>query len=152
MHEYVVVNVFDKKPKSQYWLNDLPTHLTLSNTLLADIAPHEFLEIVKPLANTYQSFTVIAKSREMFGERQDIDVTEIAKSDLIEELHLALLEVFGDKARLKNPEFGGKNYRPHVTDQPAGRANIGDVLIVDNLAFVEIRKVDIIIHGTYKLI
>ncbi len=151
MHEYVVINNFDTKAKYHYVLSDLPLHLTLSNVLLSNMTPKQFVECIQTLATAYNRFDVVAKSREKFGKGEDIQVTEVTKTSMLQKLHQDILDTLGDKTTLKWPEFGKNNYRPHVTDQPCGKAKDGDRLSVDNLTCVEIKDSDVFVHGVYEL-
>jgi 2'-5' RNA ligase len=151
MHTYVVISSFDKHPKQNYTLRDLPLHLTLSNIFYSDLTTVEIMARLKPLTHKFKQFEVTAKSREMFGPQQDVPVTEIIKSEQLQDMHKGIAAVLGEDMKYQSPEFAGANYRPHVSDQPAGIVAINEKLTVNNLTFVEIMGDEIVVHGVYDL-
>ncbi|MDR6613893.1 hypothetical protein J2Y42_003347 [Leifsonia sp. 1010] len=80
---------------------------------------------------------VVAAARERFGAHRTVPVTVLRTSEPLHALHLAVVDaleaagtVIRDQRHLRD------GYRPHVTDQTAGRLHPGEHVLLTELSVV----------------
>jgi 2'-5' RNA ligase len=151
MSEYVVIKNFDPNPATRYKMDALPLHISISNMFYSSADESFLCDRLLEVAESTKPFTIKATSRQQFGKEMDVPVTELEKSDEIQTLHASIISTLGDVAVLKTPEFGGNNYRPHVTDQPVGKLAIGSVITIDSLTLVKVVDHDVFVLAVYEL-
>jgi 2'-5' RNA ligase len=80
MNEFVVINNLDPSPSNKYIMDNLPLHVTLSNTFYSEKDASYFFSLLQEIAKRHKEFIVTTKSREMFAD-ENVSVTEIEKTE-----------------------------------------------------------------------
>lgn len=150
MKTYVIVNLIEQPPSDCFRSTEMTLHLTLSNTFFSNMPVQEILQILKELKSKHKSFIVRTKTRELFGENNDILVTEVARSKELLKLHFDIVESINDLV-FKKPEFAMENYRPHITDQGGKSIRVNEEIKVNNFTLFELSKELLRLHGTVEL-
>lgn len=96
------------------------------------------LETMPLIENSFREFPVMVAEKTLFGPNNDISVYLIQPAGILRAIHSALLtELENRGVVLKDKDYIGKNYTPHITiksGQPLLEA--GQRLLIDNIALI----------------
>ncbi len=95
----------------------MPLHCTaLQWSRVSELSLTELLEKVREAVSDMPCITLKVEGPDNFGENNDVPVNLVRKTQELQSLHEKLRYVmmkFG--AILRNPEWAGENYAPHIT-------------------------------------
>lgn len=117
----------------RFLTRDWPLHVTIVPVFTAHATT---AQVTDALAGS--RLTVTAAGEERFGRGNSIRVTLIEPSADILALHMALLQGLAPLHPLfDEPDFVADGFRPHVTRRGFGGVETGAVLVLDQLAVVD---------------
>ncbi len=118
----------------------MPIHCTvLQWARVSGVSVTELLEKVREAVSNMQPVTLKVEDMANFGENNDVPVDLVRKTPELQNLHNQLkgiMEKFD--ATLRNPEWAGENYAPHITRVDTGDYKIyrGQEITTTNLLLV----------------
>ncbi len=118
--------------------NKWPLHITIADTFAIDWDINELIEKLTELSKSLQPVSCVASHDEYFGPEQKTQVTILDKSKELNALHyevIGLLKKAGVK--FNDSQYTESGFRAHSTVQPHARINIGEMVIIKNLAMVD---------------
>ena len=143
MYQYAVIANLERDGTDLYTLSSLPLHVTILSIFFSEREPLELARLVIDAAAGRQSFSIKVTGRALFGPDADIPVTTVEKTEMLEALHLRLLEATAGTASFRAPQYTGDGFSPHVTDQAGRTLQEDQSVMIDNLTFVEIDGQDV---------
>lgn len=136
MNEYVIVSFLVKPHVQVYPRNNQPLHLTVLGTFYSDMSSGEIAEKLEVLLEEYGSLQLKTESYEMYGRDNDVPVVTVKLSSSLFHLHKRILGMLEPKAKLKNPDYNGDGYHPHITDKNQ-LVELNDAICIDTLYLVQ---------------
>jgi hypothetical protein len=119
-------------------VQDWPLHITVLPPFLASAAPSTIAEAVSLACAGQGALRVIADHDELFGRRHDIPVTLVREDPALTQLHRMLVDAVRPFAATpEEPAFTGDGFRAHVTVKGAARVSIGEMLVLSQIAIVD---------------
>lgn len=117
-------------------------HWPLHITVLAPFTTYTPLERIADalgeVATQQTAIEAVAEHDELFGRRHDVPVTLVrGNPDLVRLRDLLIIAVRPLAAQPNEPAFTGGQFRPHVTMKGDRRVHAGDVLLLRQLALVD---------------
>lgn len=114
--EYLLTSSIDPiKKGEQFTDGSLPRHVTIQQWFTLRYAP-AFKNALQNFATTLEAIEITATEDAEFGPNNDVPVRLVRNMGRLARLHTKtgeLIERFGGE--LKNPEWTGDGYNPHVT-------------------------------------
>ncbi|MFW0773365.1 2'-5' RNA ligase family protein [Paenarthrobacter nitroguajacolicus] len=122
--------------------SDWPLHITL---LRFDVGPDLSADVAGVLADLGEAPVKGALGTRLtvgeeagFGHMGSIPVSLIEHNPLLQGLHEEIVEAaVGVGARIATPNYVLENYRPHISHHDGKRAKHGDVVVLDQVALVD---------------
>lgn len=145
MRQYAIIANLERNGTKHYTLSSLPLHVTVLSIFFSEREAEFFVKIIGSVASGFGAIKTHTTQRALFGVDEDIPVTLVEKTDELERLHLRLLKKVTDTVTFRAPQFTGRNFGPHVTDQSGTSVDVGKQLIIDNLSLVEIKDQEVTI-------
>lgn len=133
---YVVVSILephDDVIDRRSW----PLHLTLLPEFGVLSSEMDVAERLRSVGECTGDFEVLGMQPAMFGGAGDVPVRVVSSSSVVD-LHGRLLAELGDAIELVLPQFCGEGFVPHVTDQPHGRVDEGELVPIESMALVRL--------------
>lgn len=137
--KYTIISLLeDVEEGYEYPSNKWPLHITLADTFAIDGDINELIEKLTELAKTIKPVSCIASHDEYFGPEQQTQVAILDMSKDLVALHYEVVELL-KKAGVKfnDPQYTESGFRAHSTVQPHARINIGETVMIKNLALVD---------------
>lgn len=126
-----------EKPHIQaYPRNNQPLHLTVLGTFYSDMSSEEISEKLETLLEKYGSLQLRTENYEMYGRGNDVPAVTVKLSSSLFNLHRRILNMIEPNAELKNPDYNGDGYHPHITDKNQ-LVELNDTLSIDTLYLVQ---------------
>ena len=114
--EYLLTSSIDPIKKGEQFTDGLlPRHITIQQWFTLQYAP-AFKNALQNLATTLEPIEITAMEDAEFGPNNDVPVRLVRNMGRLARLHTKiseLIERFGGE--LKNPEWAGDGYNPHMT-------------------------------------
>lgn len=134
MARYGLATIFEEHAVGyEFTSADLPLHLTHIDSFETEMKPSELINKLSVLLENQRALTVTAVADKMYGPNKDIPVTELELTLELKTLHDTLVGFLSDEGIvLRNPQFNGSNFTPHVSVYGEKRVAVGqDVVISD---------------------
>jgi hypothetical protein len=84
-------------------------------------------------------FEVHTGADDFFGRNHSVPVSLVEPHPQLQLLHDRLLDALGTDVHLLSPHHARQNFRPHISQQPEGRLQPGEVVRVEQAALVDMR-------------
>lgn len=113
--EFLLTSSLEPIKKGQQFEKALPLHVTIQQWFTLE-SERPFYNALQNYAASKSPFEVIGASDALFGPENNVPVRRVRKLGKLSMLHMQtkeLLEKFG--GQLRNPEWAGDGYNPHVT-------------------------------------
>lgn len=137
--KYTIITLLeDVEEGYEYPSNKWPLHITLADTFATDWDINELIEELTEVSKTLKPVSSVASYDEYFGPEQQTQVTILDMSKELVALHydvVGLLKKAGVK--FNDTQYTESGFRAHSTVQPHGRINIGETVMIKNLALVD---------------
>lgn len=112
---------------------DWPLHVTIVPPFDTELDA----EAVAALVPRVPPIPVLATARERFGAHRTVPVTVLRASEPLHALHVAVVDALeAAGAVIRDQRHLREGYRPHVTDQSAGRLHPGERALLTELSVV----------------
>lgn len=133
----VVIPLEPLRAGTRFAVREWPLHITVVTPFSTHASLDDVARLIAETSAAVASFEVTAGEGALFGRRHDIPVTLVEHDARLTDLHEALV---GALTPLVSP--GGRTlqqslYRPHVTSKGDRFATEGDVLMLAQLALVD---------------
>ena len=117
---------------------DWPLHITVVPPFLTDADPADVATAIEKAAAGQTALAATVGPDALFGRRHNIPVSLVDDSPELTALHRALKEAMRQFAAAPDePAFTGAGFRAHVTVKNQGRVHEGDVLMLTQIAVVD---------------
>lgn len=119
-------------------VQDWPLHITVLPPFLTSAEPAVITAAVAAACAGQGPLRVIADHDELFGRRHDIPVTLVREHPALTHLHRVLIDAVRPFAAApEEPAFTGDGFRAHVTVKGAARVSAGEMLVLHQIALVD---------------
>lgn len=137
--KYTVVCFFAVQDlATNFRASDWPLHVTILDTFKTDWPLDKLTEELEKLVSATATFDVMPTKQAMLGPDKDVPVKLLLPDDDLLALHDKLLELSDEGSFVYNtPEFVGKGYLPHATDQKDSSLKIGRRYHLDSISLVD---------------
>ncbi len=119
---------FTFKPK------DWPLHVTLAPTFAVNCSGEILINRLEPILNN-QSVLVDCVDDVKWGNLEVVLVQKTNRLIMLHENIIRSLEPNG--LEFNEPQYVGKNYKPHITLQENEKVKVGDKLSIRNIALID---------------
>lgn len=117
---------------------DWPPHVTMLDTFKTEWPVKNLSRAIEQVAQCNTAFNIRATEQAMLGPDKDVPVKLLLPDAAIIGLHRKLLALSDEGSFIFNtPEFVGKGFLPHVTDQKASRMLIGKSYSITSVTLVD---------------
>jgi 2'-5' RNA ligase len=115
----------------------LPLHVTLVPPADTDAGPGQVEAVIEAALAAFGPFEVEGGDDELFGARNDVEVTLVVDDGTLARLHRELLLALRPLGvRVPRPDQIGAGFRPHVTVQDGERIERGERAELDAVALL----------------
>jgi 2'-5' RNA ligase len=136
MSKYVIVSMLEPEFPQEFQSSDWPLHVTLLRPFETEVGAVKLIELLKKISDTHQELSTTGKSKEMFGEKEDVAVTELICTPELQKLHDDIKTAFIDDITFIAHQY--PTFRPHMTEQNGKSINVGEVIALKNLSLIAI--------------
>lgn len=117
---------------------DWPLHVTILDTFKTDWPADILCNRMRQVASDTTAFEVLPMEQAMLGPDKNVPVRLLQKDAAMLSLHAAFLSLSDEGAFVFNtPEFVGKGFLPHATDQQDSRLELGKRYELTTLSLVD---------------
>lgn len=145
--EYLLTSSIDPIVKGQEFTEEpLPRHVTVQQWFTLEGSQRAFENALQNLATTFEPFEVTAGDEALFGPNNDVLVRRLRTMGKLATLHARTSELLARyQGTLKNPQWGGDGYNPHVT--------YVDDMALEEGEVVKLRSIELIkrVDGTRRV-
>lgn len=136
MARYGLATIFEEHEAGHdFTTADLPLHLTHIDSFETEMNPDELIVKLQAVLADQKAFTVKALADELYGVDKDIPVTTVELTPEFKSLHSQLVDFLqGEGIALRNPQFNGDNFTPHVSTYGEKRLVIGQDLAISDIS------------------
>jgi hypothetical protein len=136
MAQYGIATILEAHPVgSEFTTDNLPLHLTHVDSFEIELGTNEFATRLSNLLANQKGFTLRALADELYGPEKDILVTTLELTPELIKFHNTIIGFLDkEKAVLKNPQFNGDNFTPHVSVYGSKRVKIGDYVPINDIS------------------
>ncbi len=136
--EYLLTSSIDPIKKGEQFVDGpLPRHVTLQQWFTLDHVP-AFKNALQNLATTLEPVEIIGGENAEFGPNNDVPVRLVRNIGRVARLHTKtgeLIERFGGE--LRNPEWAGDGYNPHVTYVDGAALDEGEAVTLRTIEMIK---------------
>ncbi len=136
MPSYGLATIYEDHPVGQeFTFDNLPLHLTHIDSFETGQSVDELAVKLKEILAGQQALTTKAIADELFGINKDILVTALELTPQLTSLHGAIIRLLErEGATLKNPQFNGDNFTPHISVYGPKRVVVGQVVPIKDIS------------------
>lgn len=136
MPKYGLATILEDYPVGyEFTGENIPLHLTHVDSFVVDLSTEELAAKLQSALSKQQSFSVTALKDELYGTDKDIPVTVLELSPELQALHIKIMDMLqSEGALLKNPQFHGEGFKPHVSIYGTRRIAIGDDILIKDVS------------------
>lgn len=139
MNKYIIVSFLEKVPPGTVFSNtEWPLHVTILRPFFSDGESSRLIEILQNSVKGKQTISLFGKTKEMFGQNRDIEVTELGHTTEIQNLHESIKNAFKPHICFESEQY--PHYRPHVTKRGNGGVATGEEVIIDSVSLVKMEN------------
>jgi 2'-5' RNA ligase len=137
--KYTIVSLLEDVEEGYLFASsDWPLHTTLIDTFATNLSVESLCQLLENVAKTLKSTQTNVIGDEYFGPNRNIHVKLIEKTNYLEKLHNVLFDQLSHgNLKLNDPQYSKDGYLPHVTVQKRAQVGIGDEVLINNLALID---------------
>ena len=140
----VVAFLDDVALDAEFGAGELPLHVTLLGPCETEADLGQLEAALDAAFAQFAPFEAEGGDDELFGPRQDVEVTLVEDDGDLQAAHLQLLaqlRQIGD-VRVVSPQYVGRGFRPHVTAVDGERIDRGERFELDAVAVLDLAPDD----------
>lgn len=136
MARYGLATILEDHPVGhEFTVNDLPLHLSVIDSFETALELNALADKLAEFLAGQKAFTVKALRDELYGPEKDIPVTTLELTPELRLLHQSIVSLLlGAGATLRNPQFNGDNFTPHISMYGSKRVAIGDYVPIRDIS------------------
>ena len=137
--KYTVVCFFEPQATStNFSALDWPLHITMLDTFKTKWPISILCDALNKVAASIAPFDTVPTQKVMLGENRDVPVKLMRLEGALTALHSALLGLVAEGSFVFNtPEFVGKGFLPHATDQDDNQVEIGKPYRMGGISLID---------------
>lgn len=137
--KYTIVSFIDKiNEDDEFSAGNWPMHLTLAATFSIQWDVYALIRELAKITDESKPIQSNIIQFDNFGPKGQVPVALVKPTNDITNLHFAIIDVLKMAGAVYNdPQYNLEGYRPHVTITDNSNINIGDELILNNLALID---------------
>ena len=137
--KYTIISLLeDKEEGDEYTSNSWPLHVTIADTFSIEMDFSKFIEELSRLAKTFKSAEAVGSYTEHFGIEKQVEVTILDMSKELITLHYEVVKFLKTAGvKFNDPQYTESGFKAHATVQPHAKISIGDKVIINNLALID---------------
>ncbi|MGD0284548.1 MAG: 2'-5' RNA ligase family protein [Candidatus Saccharimonadales bacterium] len=151
MDEYVIVSFLSVPEYTDFKRSNWPLHLTVVGNFYTELKKEELVDLLDKSVAGLKSLTVPSKTRQMFGSKHNLPVTELYRTEELQQFHTTVLNTFNQFIKTKTPQFNNDGYRPHITEKYDHKLTVGDNFQLQNVSLVKLENANALIIKTVEL-
>lgn len=137
--KYSIVSLLENKKEGyEFPSSNWPLHVTLAGTFAIKWDVEKLIKKLDELPKQFKPISSVVSHDEYFGPEKEVHVAILDMSKELIKLHydvVGLLKEAG--AKFNNPQYIESGFRAHSTIKPHVRTNIGDTVLIKNLAVID---------------
>lgn len=144
MHFAIVAFLDDVALDAEFAADEMPLHVTILPPCETEADLGQIEAAADAAFAQFPPFEAEGGDDELFGPRQDVEVTLVEDDGDLMAAHLQLLaqlRQLGD-VRVSDPSHVGRGYRPHVTATAGERIDRGERFELDAIAVIDLAPDD----------
>jgi hypothetical protein len=136
MARYGLATIFEPHPVGhEFTVDSLPLHISIIDSFEVNLEADELAAKLRAALKNQKPFSVMALADEMYGPEKDIPVTTLELSAELVSLHRIIIALLMQEgAVLKNPQFNGDNFTPHISIYGSKRVNPGEQVLINDIS------------------
>ena len=136
MSKYGIATVFKhSEPGYEFTPNNIPLHLTHVDSFELDQNAEQLAEKLSSALADQKSFHVKALADAQYGPDKNKLVTELELTPSLSKFHAMIMDLLSlEGAVLKNPQFHGEGYCPHISVYGTRRIAIGELITISQVS------------------
>lgn len=137
--KYTIICLLEEIEEGYEYPSDRwPLHTTLADTFAITVGIEELKGLLDEISQNAQAASTTAIQNEYFGDDKSIKVTVFEKNDSIKNLHYKVINALEQLGvTFNDPQYMKDGFKPHATAQKHSEIKIGDSVIINNLAIVD---------------
>lgn len=135
--EYLLTSSLAPIERGQGFEGSLPLHVTVQQWFSLE-RERAFINALQNLATRFEPFEIEGGDEALYGPHNDVQVRLVRKVGRLARLHLQTGELvarFGGE--LRNPEWAGDRYSPHVTRVEGAELKEGEVVTIRTIELIK---------------
>jgi len=135
--DYLLTSSIDPVYKGQVFEEGLPRHITIQQWFTLE-RRGAFVNALQNFATTLTPFEITGTEEAMFGPHEDVRVRRVrnvAKLAMLHDSTLEMIERYG-RGSMRNPEWAGDGYNPHVSYVDGIALEEGEVVILKTIELI----------------
>jgi len=136
MTEFLVTSSLEPLKKGEQFEKELPRHVTVLQWFSV---PYEqaFINSLQNLAARTEPFEITAGEEALFGPNNDVPVRVLRRIGRLAAIHSDILAIVARQAgEVRNPQWAGDNYHPHITYVDGCALEENETAVLDNLELI----------------
>ena len=126
------------KEGTAFFYKNWPLHITLSSVFATTRNGEELIAVLENLLKNQRSLPLTTTGEARWGNESQIHVMLLEKTTELLNLHNTLHHALGlVGAEFNEPQYEGDGYIPHSTVQRNNKLVIGEQVVIDNLALID---------------
>ena len=145
---YIIVSFLHGNPPASFGKSMWPLHATIVRPFYLSADPVGIIRELEKLCKGKPEVSSKGIRRSMFGERNDIPVTEIELVTGLDVLHKQLTNIVQTWTDTVDKSF--PVYSPHVSDQDSGSLRLGVEVTIDSVSLVRMDTDERVVLSTVR--
>jgi len=136
MARFGLATIFENHPVGhEFRIDNLPMHLTHVDSFEVELGADELAAKLSELLVGQKAFNLKALADELYGPEKNIPVTTLELTPELFKFHRAIIGLLdSERAILKNPQFNGDNFTPHISVYGSKRISIGEYVTIKDIS------------------
>lgn len=140
-HNLVVVSILNQLEQGTIFeAKDWPLHVTLVpkfNFTGDDI--NGLIKMLEEQVSQYKPLQIQVMDKAMFGPKSNIPVSKVDGGEELRKLHTHLVKILTQNyhTTFESPDYIGKGFSPHITDQKDGGLSKEQRIVLDSFSIID---------------
>ncbi|MDL2362951.1 MAG: 2'-5' RNA ligase family protein [Patescibacteria group bacterium] len=139
VQKYVIVSLIQPVVDGLVFdASEWPLHTTVAPRFTTVVGVDDLVKTLEKFAKEYAAFNVEIGDDAMFGDKNDLPVSLVVPTEVLENLHTALITTLtASGAIFDEPSYIGDGYRPHITVQKQARVRKRENIYLTSLSLID---------------